>query len=105
VIGGVFKVRGFVADGSIAQIVSAVYDGTPRQCVLKVLLPAHASDPDTTDRFLDVARASAELDHPSIVRGLGAGEERGWVWAASELVVGENLDTYVERRARSSRDA
>ncbi len=51
-------------------------------------------------RFSAEAKASARLDHPSIVQIYDAGEENGEPWIAFQVVDGESLESILAKRKR-----
>ena len=61
-----------IAEGAVAEVFLARGAGG-EEVVLKVVRPESAGDAEVTDRFLDEARLCQGLDHPNIVRHLGAG--------------------------------
>lgn len=59
---------------------------------LKLLRPARgAPTPSEEERFLREARLLARLDHPGIVRLLGAGRDDGILWHLTEALFGGSL--------------
>jgi serine/threonine-protein kinase len=63
-----------------------------RVCALKILPPRFAKDEKYVKRFIhEAALASKILDHPNIVKGLGAGNASGFYYFVMELVEGENI--------------
>ncbi len=97
-VGGRFQIDGFVAEGRVAQVFAAMREGTPRHVALKVLLPAFAQDKDVAQRFLAALEQARALEHPGIVPVFACGVDRGWLFGASEMVFGGNLDSFVEPR-------
>jgi serine/threonine protein kinase len=72
----------------------------PAFVALKVLAAELALDPGFRQRFqreIDILR---ELEHPNVVRFLGAGEEHERVYFAMELVEGPGFDTLLEEQGR-----
>jgi len=70
-----------------------------RQLALKII-PLDAEIDEATrrefmQRFLVEARASAQLNHPSIVTVYDAGDNRGVPWIAFEYVEGESLEDVI----------
>jgi serine/threonine-protein kinase len=66
---------------------------------LKVIGRELALDPTARARFLQEARAAAQIHHPNVARVLHYGEQDGECFYAMELVKGETLEARV-RRAR-----
>ncbi|MFO0630248.1 MAG: serine/threonine-protein kinase [Polyangiales bacterium] len=67
------------------------------EVALKVLAPERAAMAASAERFVREARACAALQHPSIVRVLGAGRDEDRLWLAMELLAGEDLATRARR--------
>jgi serine/threonine protein kinase len=67
---------------------------------VKVLRDPSASDGSQRflERFRREARIAARLNHPSLVRVLDFGEEGGSPFLVMELVDGQTLETWLERR-------
>src|SRR5262249_239517 len=65
-----------------------------RQVALKVVRP-DVGDRAYRQRLVREARAMAKLEHPNVVRVYDAGEERGEVFVAMELVVGRSLGAWL----------
>lgn len=70
---------------------------------VKVLYAELAGDQTYRKMFLDEARIALSLSHPSIVRALGSGEDRGWCFQVYELLDGADLAKLLGplRRART----
>lgn len=70
---------------------------------VKVLYAELARDQTYREMFLDEAKIARALNHPSIVRALGSGEDRGWCFQVYELLQGADLAKLLGplRRART----
>lgn len=71
--------------------------GYQKPCVLKRINPESERDPTHRALFLEEARLSALLNHPSIVQTIDFGEEDGVPFMAMELVEGMHLGTLLRR--------
>lgn len=82
-----------IATGGMAEIhVARARDaGRDRVCVVKKLLPQHASNEDFIQMFLDEGRIAAMFDHPNVVRTHDFGSEDGSHYLAMEYLHGEDL--------------
>jgi serine/threonine-protein kinase len=81
--------------GSIHQAFDRLLD---RPVALKVLHPSLAIEGTARSRFVDEAKATAQLDHPSIVPVHDAGElPDGRMFFAMKLVRGTNLEQVLEK--------
>ncbi len=94
-----FTLTAFLSEGRIAQVFSAAQPtGQPRQVAVKVLLPGFAQDLEVTRRFLRAAEKARRLQHPEIATMFAAGEEHGLLYVIGELILGENLSSYIDAR-------
>ena len=66
-----------------------------RRVALKVMLPQHAADPESRERFLREARAVAMVRSDHVVTIFDVGEERGVAFIAMEYLLGSPLDLYL----------
>ncbi len=73
-----------------------------RLMALKILPPAATSDPRRIKRFKDEAKASAQLDHPNIVRAYDFAETGGKLYIVMEYVDGIDLHHAVTRDGQMS---
>ena len=63
-----------------------------RTIALKVMRQDRVTSQDFVQRFLKEARAIGKLSHPNIVSVYDAGQDRGALFIAMELLVGESLE-------------
>ncbi len=96
-IGG-YRLAGLIGKGAIGEVHAAVHLSSAEAVALKLIaLPHGGGGPDqaeTRRRFLAEAATAQQLQHPDIVRVLGAGEEGGTGWIAMELLHGSDLLRY-----------
>src|SRR5512142_1789748 len=99
-----FDVVGRLGAGGMGVVYRARDRVLGRDVALKLVLPEHAGDPATRQRFLREARAAAVLSHPGIAAVYEAGEaaadESGGpppLYIAEELVEGETLADRLRR--------
>jgi serine/threonine-protein kinase len=100
---GRFELVGVLGAGASGTVYRARDGASGAEVALKVLaLPLLALREDerreVIRRFEREVRILAALDHPGIVRVLGAGEVAGARWIAMELVRGETLAALIARR-------
>ncbi|MCU0755911.1 MAG: serine/threonine protein kinase [Xanthomonadales bacterium] len=77
--------------------------GVRQRAAIKLLRPDRR-DPELARRFLDEQRIVAQLSHPHIVRLIDLGQlPDGTPWLAMDLIEGEPLLHYCDRRAWSLR--
>lgn len=98
-----FEILGRLGAGGMGVVYRARDRVLEREVALKVVLPEHASDKETRQRFLREARAAAVLSHPGIATIYEAGEAKGdfagqpQLYIAQELVGGETLAERLKR--------
>lgn len=67
-----FRISEKVGEGGVATVFHAI-DSTGRDVAVKVLFPAHATNPTFVSRFFDEGRVLMDLDHPNLVKGYEVG--------------------------------
>src|SRR5687768_16291857 len=67
VIGGRYRIRGFVGKGAMARVYLAEDERTGMPVAVKVLEDPYRSDPKVRERFQREARSASVIGHPSIV--------------------------------------
>ena len=96
-IGG-YEVVALIGRGAMGAVYLARDVKLNRLVALKVLLGSLAKSPALVKQFHQEAKASAPLNHPSIVRVYSAGLEHGTPYIAMEYVEGEPLDRFLKRK-------
>ncbi|MHB8417688.1 MAG: serine/threonine-protein kinase [Myxococcales bacterium] len=92
---GQVQVLSKLADGATSEIYQAL-DASGRQVVLKVLRSNVASDPTMVARFLDEAALCETLEHPNLLRHMGAGQlPDGRLYLVTEYLDGLDLGRQV----------
>ncbi len=89
-IGG-FKLVRKLGAGGMGTVYLAEDPATARHVAVKVLRPAVVWSEEVLARFDREARALSRIKHPSIVRSIGFGDERGIRFLAMEYVDGHDL--------------
>jgi len=102
ILGGRFELVELLGSGGVAEVWRARDTTAGAPVAIKRLLPQLASDRQVRRRFLREADVASRLDHPSIGRLLGTGEDGGLPFLAMELVDGEDLGRRLEHRGRLS---
>ena len=96
--GGRYRIAGRVGTGGMGTVYRAEQMGLGRGVALKVLRREAAFDRETVARFHREAKAMSLLVHPNTVRVFDFGEdERGHLYLAMELLVGELLSARIDR--------
>jgi serine/threonine protein kinase len=89
--GARFRVERVLAAGAFGAVAEATQIELKRTVALKLLHGNKLADEGAVKRFLDEAKITASLSHPSIVRVLDHDVEDGIPWIAYELLPGGNL--------------
>ncbi len=75
----------------MGQVFAAVHENMGQEVALKLLLPDPEGDPQRVARFLQEARALAELNHPGVVRVYHCDRTGDTAFLAMELLHGQSL--------------
>ena len=103
VIGGRYRVLRSIGAGGMADVYLARDLNLQREVAIKVLRATYSSDPAFRVRFLQEARAAANLAHPNIVTIYDFGEDPERLFIVMEYVDGTDLKTLIHRRLAISR--
>jgi len=91
------EIRGIIGKGGMGIVYEAIDPERDRPVALKVLSPAMLGDTVALLRFKREAQVAEKLVHPNVVRVLGAGEERSFLYYKMERVRGESLQAWLDR--------
>ena len=93
-----YRLEAVLGEGGLGVVYRAVpEDGSPRVAV-KVLKPEFRNDAEVVDRFLSEATLAQRVEHPGVVRTLGAFRaEDGTPYLVSELLTGHPLTVRMNR--------
>jgi len=80
-----------LGQGGMGVVYRAVEENLGREVALKIVAPHFAHDPEFRERFSREARAQASLESAHVVAVYAHGEEDGYVYIASQLVVDGDL--------------
>ncbi len=98
-----YRLERLVGAGGMAEVWSARNELTQRDFAIKVILPELSRNREAIERFLQEARATSRLKHPSLVNVFDVGSTRdGRPYLVMELLEGESLEALIERRGRLS---
>jgi len=94
-----FQVNGYIAQGGMSDIYRA-YDLVNRcEVALKVPDQSMIGDPAQYERFQREIEVLQTLQHPAILRGVGAGRYNRIPYLATELVEGQSLRQIIDTSA------
>src|SRR4051794_17427296 len=68
-----FRLVRVLSESAMADVMLVERDTEPKQLVLKVLRAEATSDPIAVGRFMDEAFVCQQMNHPHVVKSLGAG--------------------------------
>jgi serine/threonine protein kinase len=94
---GQYVVLDELGHGSVGRVYKARHRLMGRLSALKVFT-SDDQDSENHKRFLREIHATAQLDHPHLIKAYEAGEHLGAYYLAIEYVEGENLHTRVEKK-------
>src|SRR5262245_43103904 len=94
---GKYKLLERLGVGGMAQVFLCEHLGMRRRVAVKVLPVQTAQDEEVLKRFYREARATAELDHPNIVRTFDLDQEGKVNFLVMEYVDGSPLHALVQK--------
>lgn len=98
-VGSYHLVR-LIAEGAIGQVYEVRHIELGRRAALKMLRPENAQNAETAARFFTEARAMSMAHHPGLAHVYEYGHmDDGGAYLVMELVEGETLRAYLERKA------
>ncbi len=97
-IAGRYKVEKVIGEGGMATVYRAVQSHVERACAIKLMNPAHATDPTVRELFRREAKSAQSLAHPNIVDLFDQGATvDGTPYMVMELLEGTTLAALIER--------
>jgi serine/threonine protein kinase len=91
VISDRYKVRKKIGKGGMGEVYLVTDLASGEKCALKTILPQYAKDPKVVDRFIREVNAQRILDHPGIVKILGARKVEDTLFFVMEYLDGASL--------------
>ena len=88
---GRFRIMEQLGQGGMGVVFRALEENLGREVALKVIAPHFAHDPDFRERFTREARAQASLESAHVVAVYAHGEEGGYLYIASQLILDGDL--------------
>ncbi|WP_322937294.1 serine/threonine-protein kinase [Nocardioides bizhenqiangii] len=80
-----------LGQGGMGVVYRAVEENLSREVALKIVAPLYAHDPEFRERFSREARSQASLESAHVVAVYAHGEEDGYLYIASQLIVDGDL--------------
>ncbi len=94
---GPYRITGFIGEGGMGQVYTAIDQNLDRKVALKILSKELTGRENFAARFRREARAVARLNHSNIVQIYFTGSYNEQPYYAMELVEGNNLDEILQR--------
>ncbi|MFO0760637.1 MAG: protein kinase [Byssovorax sp.] len=101
VIGGRYRIEAMLGQGGMAVVYRAQHTGTGKPCALKLVHPNLVTRRELVDLFIREAQVGSRIgQNPHIIDvfDAGADEQRRVPFLAMELLQGETLEDYLEKR-------
>jgi serine/threonine protein kinase len=101
---GNYRIVAKIGKGGMGAVYRAEHELMGRQAAIKVLLPELSNRADVVRRFFNEARATARLQHPSLVQiyDCGTHEPTGSAFLIMDFLDGESLGRRLQREGRLS---
>jgi tRNA A-37 threonylcarbamoyl transferase component Bud32 len=97
-----YSVVDILGQGGMSVVYRARHRMTDQEVALKILPPELAANAQVKSRFLEEARALAQLDHPNIVHLYNFGHDDGCLVLAMQLVGGQTWERMILSDGRLS---
>src|SRR5438034_3428289 len=94
---GKYEIRAKLGEGGMGEVYLAQDTKLDRKVALKILPAEVASDQQRMRRFVQEAKAAAELNHPNIAHVYEIGEAEGVPFIEMEYVEGKTLREKIHR--------
>lgn len=95
---GPYRIVRPLSEGGMGVVYEAIQAHIERRVALKILLPQHATNRETLQRFFNEARAVNLIEHPSIVQLSDYGQQPdGTAYLVMEYLRGEALSERLDR--------
>jgi len=95
-----YSVIDVLGQGGMSVVYRARHLMTDQEVALKILPPELAANSQVKSRFMEEARALAQLDHPNIVHLYNFGQEDGCLVLAMQLVAGQTWERMILDQGR-----
>ena len=95
---GGYVIDALLGEGGMGKVYRATNPRMGKRAAVKVIRPDHSSNPQTVDRFLQEAKAAAQIDDPNIIDILDANElDDGRAYLLLPFVEGVSLEDLCEQ--------
>ncbi len=100
VVLGQYELVDVLGQGGMSVVYQGKHRITEQQVALKILPPELAAHAQVKSRFLEEAKALAQLDHPNIVHLYNFGQENGSFVLAMQFVIGKTWERLIVESER-----
>src|SRR5688572_674750 len=97
---GQYELVDVLGQGGMSVVFKGRHKMTAQEVALKILPPELAAHSQVKGRFLEEAKALAQLDHPNIVHLHNFGQENGSFVLAMQLVKGQTWERVILAKGR-----
>lgn len=94
------QISGRIGKGGMSVVYKAQHLAMKKPVAVKLLLPHLTSDPKSLKRFQLEAQATANLNHPNIVRIYDCGMTRDQAFIIMDFIEGESLEQILDRETK-----
>ena len=95
-----YEITDVLGQGGMSVVYRARHRLTEQEVALKILPPELAAHSQVKTRFLEEAKALAQLDHPNIVHLYNFGQDQGCLVLAMQLVAGHTWERLILTRGK-----
>jgi tRNA A-37 threonylcarbamoyl transferase component Bud32 len=95
-----YEITDVLGQGGMSVVYRARHKLTEQEVALKILPPELAAHSQVKTRFLEEAKALAQLDHPNIVHLYNFGQDQGCLVLAMQLVAGQTWERLIITRGK-----
>ncbi|HEY9677025.1 MAG TPA: serine/threonine-protein kinase [Drouetiella sp.] len=93
-----------IGKGGMSVVYKAFHQTMHKRVAVKLLLPHLTADPTTLKRFQLEAQATANLNHPNVVRIYDCGMAKGQAFIIMDFIEGDSLEQVVDREGKLKPD-
>ncbi len=94
------QISGRIGKGGMSVVYKALHLSMKKPVAVKLLLPHLTSDPKSLKRFQIEAQATANLNHPNIVRIYDCGMTEDQAFIIMDFIEGESLEQILDRETK-----
>jgi len=95
-----YEITDVLGQGGMSVVYRARHKLTEQEVALKILPPELAAHNQVKTRFLEEAKALAQLDHPNIVHLYNFGQDQGCLVLAMQMVAGSTWERLILTRGK-----